>query len=100
MEKIWIKKEFYFEKYEFLKFYASFLIFIWFLNWFSMIFFCLNHKKVGNFGLWAPDADVARGPKQRLTWRAGPPRDATRHWGHVVEPGRPAQEAHTDVATW
>ena len=28
MEKIWIKKELYFEKYEFLKFYT---IFFWFL---------------------------------------------------------------------
>ena len=32
MEKISIKKELYFEKYEFLKFYTLFLIFIWFLN--------------------------------------------------------------------
>ena len=30
MEKIWIKKELYFEKYEFLKFYLIFPIFIWF----------------------------------------------------------------------
>ena len=31
MEKIWIKKELYFEKYEFLNFYTIFPIFIWFL---------------------------------------------------------------------
>ena len=31
MEKIWIKKEFYILNYEFLKFYALFLNFIWFL---------------------------------------------------------------------
>ena len=38
MEKIWIKKELYFEKYEFLKFYPIFLIFIWFLIEFLSIF--------------------------------------------------------------
>ena len=31
MEKIWIKKELYFDKYEFLKFYMIFSIFTWFL---------------------------------------------------------------------
>ena len=39
MEKIWIKKELYFEKYEFLKFYTIFLIFIWFLIEFFKYFF-------------------------------------------------------------
>ena len=32
MEKIWIKKELYILNYEFLKFYAFFSIFIWFIN--------------------------------------------------------------------
>ena len=37
MEKISIKNELYFEKYEFLKFYLIFSIFIWFflLNYLS-----------------------------------------------------------------
>ena len=39
MEKIWIKKELYFKKYEFLKFYTIFLIFYLTFNWIFKYFF-------------------------------------------------------------
>ena len=51
MEKIWIKKELYFEKYEFLKFYTIFsdfiLFFIDFLKYFSI-------KKIEKKGVGLP----------------------------------------------
>ena len=45
---------------------------------------------------------MASGPRQRLTWRAEPPRGATRHKATWQSPGGPhgAQEAHRGVATW
>ena len=63
MEKIWIKKEFYFEKYEFLKFYTIFWFFIWFLINFLRKFLVKIAKK----GEKLPAADVASGP--RRGWR-------------------------------
>ena len=76
MEKIWIKKELYILNYEFLKFYALFPYFIWFLFDFYEFSLFKNCKKGGK--LTAGD-DVASGPRRRLTWRAEPPRGATRH---------------------
>ena len=73
MEKIWIKKELYFEKYEFLKFYTIFSIFILFLIEFLSIFLVRKIAKKENVPVeltWRALADVASGP----TWRAGPPR--------------------------
>ena len=57
MEKIWIKKELYFEKYEFLKFYTIFPIFISFLIEFLSIFLV---RKIAKKGKHTCRADVAR----------------------------------------
>ena len=61
----------------------AFFIFIWFLNWFFINFSYLKSRKRG-FLLagW-------RG-ERRLTWRAGPPRGATRH----LRPSGRARVAH------
>ena len=56
MEKIWIKKELYILNYEFMKFYAFFWLFIWFL-------FILFFTKISKKGITY---------LQMLTWRAGP----------------------------
>ena len=64
-----------------------FRIFIWFL--FILELFTIN--EIAKKGILLPvGADVAR---RRLTWRAGPTQGATRHWGHVAEPGRPTRGA-------
>ena len=75
-----------------MNFWSSrpFLNFIWFLIWFLRIFPIWNYK---NIGFLPTGADVASGPRWRLTWCAGPPRGATRHWGHVAEPERPTRGA-------
>ena len=70
MEKIWIKKELYFEKYEFLKFYTIFLIFTWFLIEFFKYFLIRKIAKKENVPAeltWRAPADVASGPRRR--WR-------------------------------
>ena len=92
MEKIWIKKELHILIYEFLKFYALFLNLIWFLYLILEVFSIKNREKRGYY----LQADMASGPTWWMTWLAGPPRGATRHWGHVAEPGGPARawEAH------
>ena len=92
MEKIWIKKELYILRYEFLKFYLIFPIFIWFLIEFFKFFLVRKNREKGKTYLrswrgtrrltWqaSPDgAHVATGPggadvASEPTWRAGPPR--------------------------
>ena len=77
MEKIWIKKDLYILNYEFLKFYAFSWFFIWFLFIFSLL-------KSGKRGFYLPVG--WRGVRDHLE-------GATRHWGHVAEPGWPARGA-------
>ena len=73
MKKIWIKKELYFEKYEFLNFYT---IFSDFYLIFLRILLVKIVKKGGRLTAeltWRAGpggSDVASEP----TWRAGPPR--------------------------
>ena len=49
------------------------------------------HKPPTNDVAGVPD--VVSGARWWLTWRAGLPRGATRHWGHVAEPEWPTQGA-------
>ena len=80
MEKICIKKELYILNYEFLKFYALFWFFIWFLFIFSLL-------KSWKGGLLPAGADVVSGPSGKLTRGTRDHRTgATRGWGHVAEP--------------
>ena len=95
MEKIWIKKELYFEKYEFLKFYLIFPIFIWFCNWFFLVFLILKSRKRVKAYL---GADVASGPKRG--WRGDRPRRGWRGERAHVARGSTAPLRRGAEATW
>ena len=80
MEKIWIKKELYILRYEFLKFYLIFPIFIWFLiEFFKFFLVRKKSRKRENVPAeltWHAPADVAskprrgsRGDRPRRGWR-------------------------------
>ena len=95
MEKIWIKKELYFEKYEFLKFYTIFSDFIWFLIDFLKYF---SIKKIEKKGVGLPRSWRGERAQAGLMWRAGP-RGARVHravttwrWGHVAGRVWPARD--------
>ena len=95
MEKISIKKELYFEKYEFLKFYVLFRILFDFFNEFSY----LKSSKREFTNLWADVAsgetvDATRGKRAIARRRLSP--KAT--WQAASGPCG-AQEAH-GAATW
>ena len=103
MEKISIKKELYFEKYEFLKFY----VFFWILFDFYQGFLLTKSRKKRDFityRCWRGDAtaDVARGTQHGLrrgteaTWqRPGGPRK--RRTGRAQPSGREAGHVGTPV---
>ena len=90
MEKIWIKKELYILRYDFLKF-MPFSDFIWFLNEFLKHFLL---KKITKRESLPVGADVVSGSSGELTCGARDHRvGATRHYSHVAELGWPARGA-------
>ena len=72
MEKIWIKKELYFEKYEFLKF-SPFSDF--YLN-FKVIFRLISLLKSRKRGVFLSTGPRLMTWQAYLTWQAGPRRPA------------------------
>ena len=90
MEKIWIKKELYFEKYEFLKFYMIFSDFYLIFNWIFKYFFIKNREKGGEITCsWRGDR------AQTMGWRGARVHRAvtTWRWGHVAGRVWPARGA-------
>ena len=100
MEKIWIKKELYFEKYEFLKFYTIFSDFYLIFNWIFKYFLVRKIAKKENVPAeltWRAPADVASTP--RRSWRGARVHRAvtTWRWGHVAGRVWPTQEARQEA---
>ena len=63
------------------------------LSDFYLISMNFIYLKIAKTGVSLPQVMTWQaGPGERLMWCAGPPRGATRHLGHVAEPGWPARD--------